>query len=118
MKQILVISQDKQFIARCREHLAPILTAIEGATGDQGSIPLPGAAADVAILHAQPASGDWYAVFRMLREARPEIKIIVVSEIDGYWSDFRYWMADDCIFSLHGGDDMISRLSAALSRCA
>lgn len=118
MKQMLIISQDEQFIARCREHLAPILTAIEGATGAHGSIPLPGAAADVAILHAHPASGDWYATFKTLREARPGIKIIVVSEIEGYWSDFRYWMADDCIFSVHGYDDLISKLTAKLSHCA
>ena len=32
----------------------------------------------------------------ILKDNSPETKVVIVSDSDDFWNDFRFWLADDC----------------------
>lgn len=69
---------------------------------------------DLVILHSDAADSDCCAVLEVLRSFRPEVSVILTSSQFDYWNNFMTWLADDCVVTSPGLQELGERVDALL----
>ncbi len=96
--QVDIISDDAEFIRLCRNQLCRLNRVCRyfSSQVDLDELLTGRRPGDIVIVHKQIPDDVAISVVDVIKFNRPDVKVIVVSDSDDFWSDFRYWIADEC----------------------
>lgn len=93
-----IISDDAEFIQLCREHLRRLNCACRyfSSQVNLDELLIGRSPGDIVVIHKQVPDDVAVTILDVLKYNCPDVRVIVVSDSDDFWNDFRYWIADDC----------------------